>query len=132
LEEPLFTYGTLSPADPTEADGWHADAVRGRMFRLGDFPGLTDIDDPSAEWVEGAWRLVDTGELEGRLDRYEEVDEGIFRRVRVETRGGLSVWVYIYALPIPDEIRARGPIARWDGRRVPIDETPERFGSTRS
>jgi hypothetical protein len=40
--------------------------------------------------------------------------------------------VYVYARPIADEIRAQGPITRWDGPRVAIDEAPKRFGSTRS
>jgi gamma-glutamylcyclotransferase (GGCT)/AIG2-like uncharacterized protein YtfP len=132
LEEILFTYGTLSPANPAEADGWHADAVRGRMFRMRDYPTLTDIDDPSAGWVEGYSRHVDLDVLHGWLDHYEGVDEGLFRRVRTETRAGLLVWVYVYARPIADEIRAQGPITRWDGPRVAIDEAPKRFGSTRS
>ncbi len=124
MEEILFTYGTLSPT-ASDTAGWRADAVRGRMFGLEGYPALTDIDDPSAGWVEGYCRAVDSDVLAGRLDRYEGVDEGLFRRVRVVTRGGRQVWVYVFALPISDAIRARGPIARWDGPRVPIDDTPE-------
>ena len=132
MQELLFTYGTLSPIDENEPGGWQADAVRGRMFSLGAYPGLTDTDDPSAGWVEGYCRPIDPEVLSGRLDHYEGVDEGFFRRIRTETRGGLHVWVYVYALPIADEVRARGSIARWDGPRVPIDDTPERFARTRS
>src|SRR5487761_2606328 len=108
MQETLFTYGTLSPSDGGVARGWRADAVRGRMFSLGAFPGLTDIDDPTAGWVEGCLRPVDSAMLSGPLDHYEGVDEGLFRRVRRVTRGGLEVWVYVYAPPIADEVRARG------------------------
>ena len=86
----LFAYGTLGPADPEAAarGGWVADAVRGRLFDLGPYPALVDADDPAAGWVEGHVRPVDRRELEGRLDRYEGVDEGLYRRVLVTTRAG--------------------------------------------
>ena len=114
----LFAYGTLAPANPEamRRHGWEADMVRGRLFDLGPYPGLVGIDEPEAGWVEGYVRAVDQAELAGRLDEYEGVAEGLYRRVATTTRGGRHVWVYVYARPLPP--RARGPITRWDGPRA--------------
>jgi gamma-glutamylcyclotransferase (GGCT)/AIG2-like uncharacterized protein YtfP len=111
----LFAYGTLVPRDPgsLENEGWSPDAVRGRLYDLGPYPGLVDLDDPGAPWTQGFVREVAEQELTGRLDPYEGVDEGLYRRKLTNTRAGLSAWVYIYARPLPT--RARGPIARWRG-----------------
>jgi gamma-glutamylcyclotransferase (GGCT)/AIG2-like uncharacterized protein YtfP len=111
--ELLFAYGTLGPdglAGRTD-HGWQADAVRGRLFDLGPYPALVDLDAPGAGWVEGHVRPVDRGELEARLDPYEGVDHGLFRRVAAITRDGRDVWVYVYARPLPQY--ARGPLTRW-------------------
>ena len=85
----LFAYGTLAPDGPEAAarGGWIADRVRGRLYDLGPYPALVDCDDPGAGWVEGYVRSIDTGELLRRLDAYEGVEEGLYRRVAVTTRG---------------------------------------------
>ena len=113
----LFAYGTLGPSDPEAAarGGWAADAVRGRLFDLGPYPALVDADDPDAGWVEGHVRAVERRELEGRLDRYEGVNQGLYRRVQVTTRSGRLAWVYVFARPLP--AGARGPVTRWEGPR---------------
>ena len=82
-------------------DGWEADAVRGRLFDLGPYPGLVDLDDPGAHWVDGYVRPVDRGELIDRLDPYEGVDEGLYRREATTTRAGRPGWIYVYARPLP-------------------------------
>ena len=109
----LFAYGTLAPADLDAAlrHGWSADRVRGRLFDLGDYPALVDTDDPEAGWVEGFVRPVDVGELVERLDPYEGVNEGLYRRVATTTERGRHVWVYVYAQPLPRD--AQGPMERW-------------------
>jgi indolepyruvate decarboxylase len=109
----LFAYGTLIPRDDERlaSEGWVADAVRGRLYDLGAHPGLVDLDDPSAGWVEGYVRPVTLEELEGPLDRYEDVDSGLFRRVRTTTRLSRDVWLYLYSRPLPPE--SRGPLDRW-------------------
>jgi indolepyruvate decarboxylase len=108
----LFAYGTLMPRDATTAieQGWSADAVRGRLFDLGPYPALVDLDDPAAAWVEGYVREIVPAELESH-DRWEDVDHGLYRRDQTTTRSGLSVWVYVYARPLPRD--ARGPLNRW-------------------
>ena len=109
----LFAYGTLGPADPEAAarDGWAPDAVRGRLYDLGPYPALVDAGDGPADWVEGHVRRVGRAELEGPLDAYEGVDEGLYRRVIVPTRAGRWAWVYVYARPLPPG--AVGPLTRW-------------------
>jgi gamma-glutamylcyclotransferase (GGCT)/AIG2-like uncharacterized protein YtfP len=109
----LFAYGTLAPAGPGVAasGGWVADRVRGRLYDLGPYPALFDCGDPLASWVEGYVRPVEGDELTGRLDAYEGVDEGLYRRVQATTEAGRLVWVYVYARPLP--AGARGPLVQW-------------------
>ena len=119
----LFAYGTLAPDGPRGAAGlgWVADEVRGRLYDLGPYPALVDHDDMHAGWVEGFVRAVDPIELTHDLDPYEGVDEGLYRRVAVTTRGGRLVWVYLYARPLPRQ--ARGPLTRWKGLNpLPVPE----------
>jgi gamma-glutamylcyclotransferase (GGCT)/AIG2-like uncharacterized protein YtfP len=122
----LFTYGTLTPDGP-EAEalgGWSADAVRARLFDLGPSPTLVDLEDPSSGWVEGFVRPVEESELRNRLDPYEGVAEGLYRRSIVVTRSGRVAWVYVYARPLPPD--ARGPLVRWDGIRGVLGPGPTR------
>src|SRR4051794_10876496 len=99
----LFAYGTLTPDGPEAAarDGWEPDMVRGRLFDLGPYPALVDLDDPGAGWVEGYTRAVDLAVLEGPLDAYEGVPEGPYQRRPVTTRAGRRAWVYVHARPLP-------------------------------
>jgi len=113
----LFAYGTLSPDGPKSAarGGWSADAIRGRLYDLGPYPTVDGPGGPGLGWVEGYVRPVSEGELAGRLDLYEGVAEGLYRRQVVTTRVGRAAWVYSYARPLPAD--ARGPLDRWSGRR---------------
>jgi gamma-glutamylcyclotransferase (GGCT)/AIG2-like uncharacterized protein YtfP len=110
----LFAYGTLMPRDRESAarEGWQADAVRGRLYDLGLYPALIDLDDPGAGWVEGFVRPVDSQELKQRLDPYEAVDQGPYRRAWTTTRNQHRAWVYVYDGRLPPH--ARGPLARWE------------------
>jgi gamma-glutamylcyclotransferase (GGCT)/AIG2-like uncharacterized protein YtfP len=105
------------PANPESAarDGWQPDAVRGRLFDLGPYPALIDLDVPGTGWVEGFVRIVSDGELENQLDGWEGVDEGLYRREQATTRSDRRVWVYVYNQPLPQH--ARGPLTRWHGSR---------------
>ncbi len=111
----LFAYGTLVPRDPLERArlNWQPDAVRGRLYDLGPYPGLLDLNAEGAPWVEGFCRPVEHDELIHRLDPYEAVAEGLYRRERTPTREGRTVWVYVYNRPLPQA--ARGPIDSWHG-----------------
>ena len=114
----LFAYGTLSPGSPAAAAhaGWEPDSVRGRLFDLGAYPALVDCGDPAAGWVHGYVRPVDVDDLQGRLDSYEGVSDGLYRRVEALSKARRRVWVYVYSRPIPSE--ARGPLEQWEGRRT--------------
>src|SRR5262245_58927835 len=105
----LFAYGTLAPAGASgaAAQGWVADAVRGRLVDLGPYPAHVGHDDPGAGWVDGCVRAVDPIELVRDLDPYEGVDEGLYQRIAATTRGTRLVWVYADARPLPPG--ARGP-----------------------
>jgi gamma-glutamylcyclotransferase (GGCT)/AIG2-like uncharacterized protein YtfP len=111
----LFAYGTLGPraSERLEEQGWVADRVRGHLYDLGPYPALVAAGDPAAGWVEGHVRQVSLRELREELDLYEGVDEGLYRRVVVESEAGRRVWVYVYARPLPKH--ARGPLVRWKG-----------------
>jgi gamma-glutamylcyclotransferase (GGCT)/AIG2-like uncharacterized protein YtfP len=110
----LFAYGTLGPASAGDVarGGWVADAVRGRLFDLGPYPALVDLGGAAAGWVHGHVRHADRDEVLGRLDAYEGVDEGLYRRVAAATRAGRRVWVYVYARALPPGARAV-PGGRW-------------------
>jgi gamma-glutamylcyclotransferase (GGCT)/AIG2-like uncharacterized protein YtfP len=113
----LFAYGTLGPRNARDSalGGWVPDAVRGRLFDLGPYPALVDLDAPDAGWVEGDVRPVSRRELVERLDPYEGVPEGLYRRASTITRAGRHVWVYVYLSSPPQY--ARGPLSRWPGPR---------------
>jgi gamma-glutamylcyclotransferase (GGCT)/AIG2-like uncharacterized protein YtfP len=110
----LFAYGTLVPREPTirDAEDWLPDAIRGRLYDLGPYPGLVDLDDPAAPWVGGFVKPVDESVLTDHLDPYEGVDEGLYRREATTTRAGRPAWVYVYAGSLAG---ARGPIEAWRG-----------------
>jgi len=114
----LFAYGTLAPTDPADRalGGWAADRVRGRLYDLGPYPALVDLGDPAAGLVRGFVRAVGSAELDGPLDQYEGVAEGLYSRKRARTAAGRLVWVYVYGRPLPPG--AVGPIDRWT-RLVP-------------
>ncbi|SIN74725.1 Uncharacterized conserved protein YtfP, gamma-glutamylcyclotransferase (GGCT)/AIG2-like family [Singulisphaera sp. GP187] len=119
----LFAYGTLGPAGlhGAGAFAWVEDEVRGRLYDLGAYPALVDHDDATAGWVAGFVRPVDPIELSRDFDPYEGVDEGLYQRVALTTRGGRLVWVYLYARPLPRQ--ARGPLTRWKGpTALPVPE----------
>jgi gamma-glutamylcyclotransferase (GGCT)/AIG2-like uncharacterized protein YtfP len=113
----LFAYGTLAPETPEVAasEGWVADAVRGRLYDLGPYPGLVDLEDPAAGWIEGFVRPVAGRQLAGSLDSYEGVAEGLYCRQQTTTRAGKQVWVYVYARPLPSS--AIGPLPRWSSSK---------------
>lgn len=125
----LFAYGTLGPIDPRNAarDGWAADAVRGRLFDLGPYPGLIDLDHVDARWVEGFVRPVTERELIERLDPYEGLHEGLYQRRAAISRGGRRVWVYVYARPIPTG--GRELFRPWHERNPSTTDFGERAGS---
>ena len=99
----LFTYGTLrSDPPPSLLDGCErvgTGTVTGTLYDLGEYPALLlGGDDP----VEGTiWRCP-TDRLP-ELDRYEGVEEGLFRRVGVEV-GEYGCWIYVAGPALGDRL----------------------------
>ena len=116
MSSQLFAYGTLMPTDAATvaSQGWMSDAVRGRLFDLGPYPGLTDLDAPCGGWAEGYVRAVEPQELDA-FDRWEDVDGGTYRRVETMTRNGLRV----LGLCICSAFAARGRAGRCRGGESP-------------
>jgi gamma-glutamylcyclotransferase (GGCT)/AIG2-like uncharacterized protein YtfP len=122
----FFAYGTLAPldAETATANGWEADAVRGRLYDLGPYPALVDHEDQKADWVEGYVRPVTWDLVRERLDPYEGVEKGPYRRVSAMTRAGREVWLYVYDQVLP--VTAIGPISHWNSsKRVRFFTPPE-------
>lgn len=103
---PVFVYGLLRPGCTGFAElNLHErmivvgpDAVAGRLYDLGDYPGLVPGGDAI---VRGELLLPLDPDVLAALDRYEEYDpadpEGSeYVRVTVTTLGGQDAWVYAY------------------------------------
>lgn len=92
----LFTYGTLRPGSAPArellagCDRVSTATVRGTLYDLGEYPALLLTGEDE---VEGEiWRCP-TGVLP-RLDAYEGVRTGLFRRAGVRA-SGIGCWVYV-------------------------------------
>ena len=105
----VFTYGTLLRGESRAAafdDDRHATVagrVNGRLFDLGEYPGM--LPDPGrAAWVVGEIRSPVDAALLGKLDVIEEfpgyeVEGGLYRRrivdVAVPDGGTVRAWTYV-------------------------------------
>ena len=93
----LFVYGTLKSGKSREAAPILGDCtlvgtgeVSGTMYHVGDYPALL-LGGPQT--VRGEiWRCPT--DLLKKLDEYEGVDRGLFRRAAVEV-DGYACWIYV-------------------------------------
>jgi gamma-glutamylcyclotransferase (GGCT)/AIG2-like uncharacterized protein YtfP len=105
----LFVYGTLRDgfAGPMarrlkEACGEPVSArVPGRIFDLGDYPGMVAAESPEDRVRGDVFTLPDDpAELLAELDEYEDVAGGLYARVELPAEladgGSLSVYAYLY------------------------------------
>lgn len=113
----LFTYGTLAGGDgaasPLLADCERVGdaAVRGTLYDAGPYPALLlSGNEPVAGEI---WRCP--AEVLPRLDRYEAVEEGLFRRVGLRVEG-TPCWAYVAGprLGIRLTHRSRIRSGRWN------------------
>lgn len=108
----LFAYGKLQPhqnAPKSLTRAW-PDQVRGLLYDLGAYPAAVEIGTVD-RWFNGYVLEIAEAELADSLDSYEEVDKGLYRRIRTVTRSGFDVWIYEYARAVPKN--AIGLIDRW-------------------
>ena len=108
----LFVYGLLQPGQlppKTVTQAW-ADTVRGELYDLVKFPAAIHVGQGSRSFRGFVLEIAET-ELRDDLDRFEELDKGLYRRVRTMTASGHEVWIYEYARPILQG--ATGPIESW-------------------
>jgi gamma-glutamylcyclotransferase (GGCT)/AIG2-like uncharacterized protein YtfP len=105
----LFVYGTLLPGEErwsflerfVVGDG-RVDAVAGRLYDTGEgYPAAAfDPDAPfdSPRVAGQVFELAEATLVEALevLDEVEDAVLGLYRRVRVDTDAGLSVWAYAH------------------------------------
>lgn len=116
----LFVYGTLRPGHSGKGSRMMrklmADAVhigrgraRGKLFRVGWYPGLVSSTKPNEYVVGDVFRLPRESGLLTKLDRYEDAStkqdpnrEYIRRRKVVTLDSGDQVvaWAYVYNRPV--------------------------------
>ena len=102
----LFAYGTLqNPTRRAAVIGRTTPcrivaeaSIRGALYDAGDYPALQPSD-VATDRVAGVLLELDDGAL-ARLDDYEGVATGLYRRVRctvdVASGGAVDAWVYLY------------------------------------
>lgn len=112
----LFAYGQLQPGpkQPMSMSRAWPDRVRGMLYDLGPFPAAVKIG-AAEQWLCGYVLEIEEIELVRDLDPYEEVDKGLYRRIRTATEAGFDVWVYEYARPLPPG--AAGPMECWPSKQ---------------
>ena len=116
---PLFVYGTLRK--DVNKSMFHLLAkqsrflgsakVRGRLYDLGDYPGLVPSDE--ARWVRGeAYQIDDNPDVLLTLDRYEGCSpedpaphefERVTQLAVLDDGTTQQVWVYVYRLSIDEK-----------------------------
>lgn len=109
---PVFVYGLLRPGRAGFAElnleermrVVGPDAVAGRLYDLGDYPGLI----PGGEGIVlGELLLPRDPDVLAALDRYEDHDPADpdgseYLRLRLTTLGGRDAWAYVYRWDITD------------------------------
>ncbi len=110
----LFVYGLLKPGlrPPRTFSLAFPDRVAGHLYDLGPYPALvlTPPGQPAECRADGFTLLIAEEELT-ELDEFEDVADGLYRRLSVMTELGFRAWVYEYARRLPST--ARGPLSVW-------------------
>lgn len=109
----IFVYGTLLSGTGSRMHRWlaaHAEFIdrgtfQGRLFSLGNYPGLV-ASRRAANRVSGeVYRLRNAAKTLAQLDAYEEFDPArpskseyvrVLRKVRCASGGNLYCWIYLY------------------------------------
>ncbi len=116
----LFAYGTLrsdveggAPDLLAAAERLGPATLRGTLYDAGEFPALMLAGrTPIAGEI---WRCP--AELLNALDRYESVEEGLFRRVATDV-DGVACWVYVAGPKLSPRLTLQNRLD--DGRWPPV------------
>ena len=91
MSEMQFVYGTLKAM--ARSRNGRAACVPGRLWENGSYPAL-ELAQSCETLVRGLVFEVSAEDLQ-RLDAYEGVAHGWYRRVRIVTTAGAVVWAYV-------------------------------------
>lgn len=83
---PVFVYGTLRQTNITDR------TIQGELWDLGAFPAAVNVGEGES-LIHGEILWVTQPQLK-RLDEYEGVGRGLYRRVSTVTNKGEDVFVY--------------------------------------
>jgi len=109
----IFVYGTLRRGERMdltkqkrnwEIDFISRDRINGKMYLLGTFPGVKDVNsrfDRNDPLVTGEVFRIRGSSIVALLDAYESYDpdnptQGLYDRCQVRSERGRLVWVYTY------------------------------------
>jgi gamma-glutamylcyclotransferase (GGCT)/AIG2-like uncharacterized protein YtfP len=120
----LFVYGTLRRSLSPSKDLRHllhheteflgSATVPGRLYNIGNYPGLILSDDPEEVVTGELYKIKNKRMVLSALDRYEGcIDpyprpweyERITAEVRTETGSTLISWLYTYQWDVPESMR---------------------------
>jgi gamma-glutamylcyclotransferase (GGCT)/AIG2-like uncharacterized protein YtfP len=122
----MFVYGTLMSTAggaygqaarsrlKREAPERQAAVMRGRLFELGRYPGLTDSADAHDEVHGQLLELTDPAATMHWLDEYEAISTDpdtdneyarVVRSVRLADGAAVTAWVYLYQRPVTGLVR---------------------------
>lgn len=110
----IAVYGTLRNGKD------EVDHIRGTMLNCGHFPSIKHHKD--GDLVEIEIKHVTEEDLD-YFDKYEGLDSGLYKRVKVKTESGLEVWLYegdvTYNENAYEKIKADDDgVVRWKGGSV--------------
>lgn len=122
-DDMLFVYGTLRPGERADlaksrmefdVDHLGLDAINGKLFHLGAYPGLKLIGKAGEDYnprfpsVVGNVFILKNNSVSTILDGYEsyrpdDPEHGLYNRFQVFTKIGRVVWVYTYNHPVTED-----------------------------
>jgi gamma-glutamylcyclotransferase (GGCT)/AIG2-like uncharacterized protein YtfP len=116
----VFAYGTLRDAACLNelignVSGWRVageGSIQGRLYDVGEYPALVSSDDAHDRVGGILIELDDPEPALKRLDTYEGVEAGLYRReLRTVDRSGgtlVDAWVYVYQRSVQGLLRIAG------------------------
>ena len=114
--EYLFVYGTLLRQSQSPVSSMlsknssfvEKGTVRGRLFDIGEYPGIVVNEDSKKEVMGEVFKLKNPTSLLKKLDSYEGKEyKRIKTHVYLDNGEHLSAWIYNFTQPTDDYIRIK-------------------------